>query len=107
MDVAMKSNTLVITSTQVPSEPFAPHFVADTLETRLIQAIAVSRASAGEPARQDEAFRRACRRDAVAAIELGRAIGRLQQATPSLTLCRATSDTPAGAMTSEPSSGCR
>ncbi|MFA5966473.1 MAG: hypothetical protein WC804_20845 [Sphingomonas sp.] len=92
MDVAMKSNSLAVVSAQVPNEPFAPRLIADTLETRLTQAIAASRALPGEPASQDEAFRRACRRDAIAAIELGRAIGLLRQTTPGITLCRAASE---------------
>ncbi|CAN5330046.1 hypothetical protein BH10PSE14_BH10PSE14_09930 [soil metagenome] len=88
MNVAMKSNKLAVTSRQVPITPFVPHLVADTLETRLVEAIAASRASPNELATQDDAFRRACRRDAIAAIELGRAIGLLRQAAkPVVTLC--------------------
>lgn len=98
----MKSNSLAAAPAQDPKEPFVPRLVADTLETRLTQAIAASRAVPNEPATQDEAFQRACRRDAIAAIGLGRAIGLLREATPGIVLCHSASDLVAGEWDSEP-----
>ncbi|MDH7971563.1 hypothetical protein QH494_05160 [Sphingomonas sp. AR_OL41] len=62
-------------------EPVALQLVADTLEARLTQAIADLRASPADPATRDEAFRHACRRDAIATIERARAIGLFRRAT--------------------------
>ncbi len=74
-----------VPQTTIPSrksdEPVALHLVADTLEARLAQAIADLRASPADPATRDDAFRHACRRDAIATIERARAIGLFRRAT--------------------------
>lgn len=76
---------ITVPQTTIPSrksdEPVTLHLVADTLEARLTQAIAELRASSLDPATRDDAFRHACRRDAIATIERARAIGLFRRAT--------------------------
>lgn len=92
MDIVTEIDRPAVRSTRTPGDAFVPRLVADTLETRLAQAIASSRTSPAELAKQDEAFRRACRRDAITAIELGRALGLLPRVTRHVALCHAGSD---------------
>ncbi|MEG3145304.1 hypothetical protein U1839_11650 [Sphingomonas sp. RT2P30] len=71
----MKTNPQATDPSRDTDERVTLRLVTDTLEARLAQAIAELRASPADPATRDDAFRKACRRDAIATIERARAIG--------------------------------
>ena len=62
--------------------------VPDTLETLLTNAIVALRSSPESSASPPDVTL-ACRRDAIAVIEIGRTLGLLQSSAPHLRVCRA------------------